>query len=85
MRFFKKSKQVLSGTGVAKCVATGHDYDEEFLDLRIEVKVLSGEDETTAHISARGNGHSDAMVIELETTAVKFMTDVDAVGVFHNV
>lgn len=85
LRACKESMQVLADADVSARAAEESDYDEEFLDLRIAVKVVSGVDEAIAHINAHGSGHTDVIVTECETTARKFMAGVDAAGVFHNV
>jgi glutamate-5-semialdehyde dehydrogenase len=71
-------------TGLTVVAATDEDYDTEFLDLRMAVKVVDGVDEAIAHINAHGSGHTDCVVSEDAAVATRFMAGVDSAGVFHN-
>lgn len=60
------------------------DYDTEFLDLIMAVKVVDNVNEAVIHINEHGSGHTDAIVTEDEVAAKVFMASVDSAGVFHN-
>lgn len=60
------------------------DYDTEFLDLVLAVKVVESVDEAIEHINEHGSGHTDAIVTEDEAVAKRFLARVDSAGVYHN-
>jgi glutamate-5-semialdehyde dehydrogenase len=64
--------------------ATEEDYDTEFLDLILAVKVVQGTGEALRHIERFGTGHSEAIIAEDQKAADAFLTQVDAAAVYHN-
>lgn len=60
------------------------DFDTEFLDYVLAVRVVDGVDEAIAHIAAHSTGHSEAIVTENTETAERFLAEVDAAAVYHN-
>ncbi|MCI7803512.1 MAG: glutamate-5-semialdehyde dehydrogenase [Oscillospiraceae bacterium] len=64
--------------------ATEEDYDTEFLDYIISVKVVDSIDEAIAHIAKYGTGHSEAIVTKSLENAEKFQKMVDAAAVYVN-
>ncbi|CAG8524068.1 6333_t:CDS:2 [Dentiscutata heterogama] len=60
------------------------DFDTEFLDLEMAVKVVSDVEEAIQHINSHGSKHTDAIVTENEQIAKRFMQGVDAAGVYWN-
>jgi len=72
-------------TGKVKAVpAKEEDYYEEFLDLILAVKTVGDVDEAIAFIEKYGSGHSDAIVTEDYTKAMKFLREVDSAAVYVN-
>ena len=71
---------------VAKhCIsAVPEDFDTEFLDLILAVKCVDDVEGAIAHINCHGSGHTDCIVTENPKTAEKFMSCVDAAGVYVN-
>ncbi|KAI7882746.1 glutamate-5-semialdehyde dehydrogenase [Lichtheimia hyalospora FSU 10163] len=68
-----------------KVVAAGpEDYDTEFLDHIIAVKVVSDVNAAVEHINEHGSKHTDAIVTENEAAADYFTTRVDAAGCYWN-
>ena len=61
------------------------DFDTEFLELIIAVKMVKNVDEAIEHINAHGSGHTDCIVTENVETAQKFLDNVDSAGTYHNV
>lgn len=61
------------------------DWETEYLDLILAVRVVSGIDEAIAHIARYGSGHTDAIVTENYSSARRFTTEVDSAAVFVNV
>ncbi len=64
--------------------ATDEDWDTEYLDNILSIKVVSGVDEATAHILRHGSGHSDAIITENFTTAERFLNSVDSACAYLN-
>lgn len=60
------------------------DFDTEFLDYILAVKVVDGVDEACAHIAAHSTGHSEAVVTENAGTARRFTALVDSAAVYWN-
>ena len=78
-----KTLAVLGRKDVAQ--ANEADWATEYSDLILSIKVVSSFEEAVAHIERYGSGHTEAIVTEDAEAARKFMEQVDAAGVFHNV
>ncbi|KAH8821107.1 Aldehyde/histidinol dehydrogenase [Xylogone sp. PMI_703] len=65
--------------------ATEIDYDTEHLALVLSVRTVSNPDEAIAHINIHGSKHTDAIITSSKDLAEKFMSGVDAAGVYWNV
>ena len=64
--------------------ATEDDWHREYYELKIACKVVSGLPEAIAHISEYGTGHSEAIVTEDYTAAMRFLAEIDASAVYVN-
>ncbi len=64
--------------------ASEEDYDTEYLDYIISVKVVSDVDEAIRHINAHGTGHSEAILTNDYRNAEKFKDEVDSAAVYVN-
>lgn len=64
--------------------AAPEDWDTEYLDLIIGVKVVEGLDEAIAHVNRHGTRHSEAIITQDYTAANRFLTEVDAAAVYVN-
>ena len=60
------------------------DFDTEFLDYILAVKVVENVQEAAAHISAHSTGHSDAIVTRSESAKDFFIKTVDSAAVYVN-
>ena len=60
------------------------DFDTEFLDYILAVKVVDGVDGAAAHIAAHSTGHSEAIVTANEEAARRFTALVDSAAVYWN-
>ncbi|MBB5045502.1 glutamate-5-semialdehyde dehydrogenase [Rhodopseudomonas rhenobacensis] len=60
------------------------DWDTEYEAPIISVKLVDGVDDALAHIAQHGSHHTEAIVTADETTAAKFLNEVDAAIVLHN-
>ena len=65
-------------------LATTEDFEREFLDLILAVKVVSSLDEAVAHVATYGTGHSEAIVSENHENAEAWIRRVDAAAVLVN-
>ena len=64
--------------------AAPEDYDTEYLDYIISVKVVDDVDAAIEHINLHGTGHSEAIVTNDYRNAERFKADVDAAAVYVN-
>ena len=64
--------------------ATDKDWDTEYLDAIISVKVVKDVDEAIVHINAHGSHHTDSIVTTDAKEAERFLTHVDSGIVLHN-
>ena len=64
--------------------ASAQDFDTEFLDYILAVKVVASAEEAIAHIGAHSTGHSDGIVSEKESVCEKFALCVDSAAVYIN-
>ena len=71
--------------GVDSVEVKPDDWKTEYLDLIVSIKVVSDVNEAIDHINHYGSHHSDCIITESETTANKFMNNVDSATVFWNV
>ncbi len=65
-------------------VATDTDWQTEYSDLVLSIKIIDDLEQAIAHINQYGSKHTDAIVTEDEQAAETFMAMVDAAGVYHN-
>ena len=64
--------------------ATEDDWYTEYLDSIIAARVVDGVDAAIAHIAKYGSAHTESIVTENDTTAERFLTQVDSAIVLHN-
>ncbi len=64
--------------------ASETDFDTEFLDYVLAVKIVGSVDEAISHIGAHSTGHSDCIVSEDENALEKFALGVDSSAVYLN-
>ena len=65
--------------------ASDEDWDTEYLDLILSIKVVSSIDEAIDHINTHGSHHTDTIVTADQAAADRFLRSVDSACVFHNV
>ena len=74
-----------TAAGIIPGKAAGpEDFDTEFLDYILAVKVVDGVDGACAHIAAHSTGHSEAIVTENAEAARRFTALVDSAAVYWN-
>ena len=79
LRLDEQAQAIISGTA-----AQEQDFDTEFLDYILAVKVVDGVEEAVGHIEAHSTHHSDAIVTENPETAACFTKQVDSAAVYVN-
>lgn len=79
LRLDEQAQAIISGTA-----AQEQDFDTEFLDYILAVKVVDGVKEAVDHIEAHSTHHSDAVVTENPETAAYFTKQVDSAAVYVN-
>lgn len=68
--------------GVKKAKAS--DWDEEYLDMILSIKVVDGTEAAIEHINTHGSAHSDAIVTSNKKEAELFLTVVHSACVYVN-
>jgi len=81
LRGCEKTQEILAGVKAA----TGEDYQTEFADLVLAVKIVQNLEEALEHIHQYGTGHSEAIVTQDYKKSRIFLQAVDAAAVFVNV
>jgi glutamate-5-semialdehyde dehydrogenase len=64
--------------------ATDADWETEYGDLELSIKVVGSLDEAIDHINAYGSKHTESILTEDADRASTFMRSIDAASVFHN-
>ena len=64
--------------------AAEEDWGREFLSMAAAVKVVDSMDEALGHIETYGSGHSEAIITEDYSAAMRFLDEVDAAAVYVN-
>ncbi len=65
-------------------LAGPQDFDTEWLDAILNVKIVAGVDEALAHIAAHGSQHTDAIITENAALAEYFLRSIgSAVGLWN--
>ena len=79
LRLDEQAQAIIPGTA-----AQEEDFDTEFLDYILAIKVVDGVEQATDHIEAHSTHHSDAIVTENPETAAYFTKQVDSAAVYVN-
>ena len=64
--------------------ATQEDWQTEYLDAVLAVRVVSNMHEAITHIAKYGSHHTDCIITQDETAAEAFLSQVDSAIVLHN-
>jgi len=78
----KRALDILSDFNSKRAIAS--DWGKEFLSLVAAVKVVDSIDEAIEHIEKYGSGHSEAIITEDYSAAMRFVEEVDAACVYVN-
>ena len=81
----RRALSILGPTEALKVIpATEEDWSTEFLSLTAAVKIVDSLDEALDHIVSYGSGHTEAIVTEDYSAAMRFLDDVDSSAVMVN-
>ena len=64
--------------------AIAQDWDTEYLDSIISVKLIEGVEDAISHIASHGSGHTEAIIAEDASAAEAYLNGVDSAIVMHN-
>ena len=79
LRLDERAAAIVPGTP-----AGPQDFDTEFLDYILAVKVVDSVDEAIAHIAAHSTGHSEAILTRTQAHADRFTAAADSAAVYVN-
>ena len=79
LRLDERAAAIIPGTP-----AGPKDFDTEFLDYILAVKVVDGVDEAVRHIARHSTGHSDCIVARDGAAQARFVAGVDSAAVYVN-
>lgn len=80
LRLCENASKIIDGKNAGE-----NDFDTEFLDYILAVKVVKDVNEAVEHISLHSTMHSEAIVTENKETADKFVKGIDSSSVYVNV
>ncbi len=64
--------------------ANAEDWDTEYLDSILAVRVVDDLDQAIAHVNAHGSHHTEAIITADANAAARFQREIDAAIVIHN-
>lgn len=79
LRLCPETAEIIDGV-----MANENDFDTEFLDYILAVKVVSDVKEAIEHVSEHSTHHSDAIITENADNAAMFISCVDSAAVYVN-
>ena len=79
LRLDPEAAKIIEGTPAGE-----KDFDTEFLDYILAVKVVADAEEAIRHIEKHSTHHSDAILTENEEAAARFTAAVDSAAVYVN-
>ena len=79
LRLDKRAASIISGTPAGE-----KDFDTEFLDYILAVKVVDSVEEAIGHIAEHSTGHSEAILTQTQAHADLFTAAVDSAAVYVN-
>lgn len=79
LRLDERASEIIEGVPAQEC-----DFDTEFLDYILAVKLVSGVPEAVRHIARHSTGHSDGIITNNEAAADFFAAAVDSAAVYVN-
>jgi len=83
LRGCERTRAILQDSAVKP--ATEKDWTTEYSDLILSIRVVDSLDAALEHIAEYGSLHTESIVTEDAAAAQRFLNEVDAAGVYHNV
>ena len=74
----------LGGAADHVTAASEEDWGKEYLDYILSVRTVASLDEAIAHINRYNTGHSEAIITENYSNALRFLDEIDAAAVYVN-
>jgi glutamate-5-semialdehyde dehydrogenase len=84
IRACSRTMNCLFKTHLLICPATNEDFNKEYCDLILAVKIVDSVQEAIDHINTNGSHHSEAIVTRDPIVAEQFMNSVDSADVMWN-
>jgi glutamate-5-semialdehyde dehydrogenase len=87
---YRKAGVAMHGCAAARAIlpdialATEADWQTEYLDLVVSIRVVESLEAAITHINHYGSGHTDTIITEDPAAAAEFLDRVDAATVIHN-
>ncbi len=78
-RLDARAAKIIDGTPAGE-----HDFDTEFLDYILAIRVVKSVEEAVSHILEHSTGHSEAIITENERSKMIFTSYVDSAAVYIN-
>lgn len=79
LRLDEAAQQIIDGVAASET-----DFDTEFLDYILAVKVVNSAEDAIGHINLHSTGHSEAIITDNQETAKKFTMSIDSSAVYVN-
>ncbi|MEJ2120285.1 MAG: glutamate-5-semialdehyde dehydrogenase [Alphaproteobacteria bacterium] len=79
-----RGDDIVQGLDSRVAPATAADWDTEYLDAILSVKVVDGVDGAIKHIETHGSQHTEAIVTDDEATAERFLSGLDSAILLWN-
>ncbi len=79
LRLDDRAQKIIDGTP-----AKSDDFDTEFLDYILAVKIVDSVEDAIEHINTHSTGHSEAIITEDSVSADKFTRGIDSSAVYVN-
>lgn len=71
-------------TFIKGTLAVEEDFDTEYLENTLNIKIVKNIEEAIEHVQKHGSGHSEAILSENYTAINKFLNEIDAACVYAN-
>ena len=84
LRGCPRTRALLDAAGIASVEATEEDWHTEYLAPILSIRVVEDLDEAIGHIGRYGSQHTDAIVTEDYSKAMRFLREVDSASVMVN-
>jgi len=78
------TREILAAAGLPCTAATDADWATEYLAPILSIRIVDGLDAAMAHIARWGSAHTDAIVTEDHSRAMRFLREVDSASVMIN-